>query len=105
MAPVDRPDDWKSSAVYLAGLVKAIGGAHHQLGMEQAEVGEGVLGLLVGGVAEQAGQIGVAELLGHIGKEEVFAVGHALAAEGGLEVRLGGGIGEVHGGGCVLAGS
>lgn len=24
MAPVDRPDDWKSSAVYLAGLVKAI---------------------------------------------------------------------------------
>ncbi len=60
-------------------------------------MGEGVLGFLVGGVAEQAGQFGIAELLGHIGEEEVFAVGHALAAEGGIEVGLGGGIGEVHG--------
>ena len=64
--------------------------------MEQPEVSEGVLGFLVGGVAEQAGQLAVAELLGHIGEEQIFAVGHALAAEGGLEVGVGAGIGEIH---------
>jgi hypothetical protein len=69
----------------------------HQLRVQQPEMGEGVLGLLGGGVAEQFGQLGVAELLGHVGEEEVFAVGHALAAEGGLEVGVGSWLGEVHG--------
>ena len=34
--------------------------------MEQPEVGEGVLGFLGGGVAKQLGQLGVADLLGHL---------------------------------------
>ena len=66
-------------------------------------MGEGVLGFLVGGVAEQAGQLDVAELLGQIRKEQVFAVGHAFAAKGGLEVGQGGWIGEIHGAGCRMA--
>ena len=54
--------------------------------MQQAEVSEGMLGFLGCRFAEQFGKLVVAQLLGHIGKEEVFAVGHALAAEGGFEV-------------------
>ena len=44
-----------------------------------------------------AERYGVAQLLGHIRKEEIFAVGHAFAAEGGFEVGLGAGLGEIHG--------
>ena len=37
-----------------------------EFGMEQPEVGEGVLGFLGSGVAKQLGQLGVADLLGHL---------------------------------------
>jgi hypothetical protein len=71
----------------------------HQLRVEQAEVSEGVLGFLGGSVAKEFGQFGLAELFGHVGEEEIFAVGHALAAEGGLEIGVGGGVVQIHG--CV----
>lgn len=70
---------------------------HHQLRVHQAEMGESVLCFLIGGVAEQPGQLAVAKLLGHLCKEQVFAISHALAAESGFEVGLGAGLGEIHG--------
>ena len=70
---------------------------HHQLRVHQAEMGESMLCFLIGGVAEQPGQLAVAKLLGHLCKKQVFAVSHALAAESGFEVGLGAGLGEIHG--------
>ena len=70
-------------------LVQGIWVLHHQLGVQQPEVGKGVLGFLLGGLAEQPRQVAVAELLGQIGEKQVFAVGHALAAKGRLEVLQG----------------
>ena len=64
--------------------------------MEQAEMGESVLGFLGCGLAKQLGEGVVAELLGYIGEEQVFAVGHALPAKGSLEIGLGGGFGQIH---------
>ena len=69
----------------------------HQLGMEQAEVGKGVFCLLGGGVAKQLRQFAVAELFGDVGKKQLFAVGHALATEGGFEIGVGRWRGEIHG--------
>ena len=60
-------------------------------------MGKRVLGFLCSGVAEQLRQVVVAELLGDVGEEEVFAVSHALATEGGFEVGVGGGLREIHG--------
>ena len=60
-------------------------------------MGEGVLGFLGGGVAEQFGQLGITQLLRYISEKKVLSIGHALAAEGGLEVGVGAGLGEVHG--------
>ena len=65
--------------------------------MEQPEVSKGVLGFLVGGIAEEAGQVLVAQLLGHLSKEQILAVGHALPPEGGFKVGLGAGVGQIHG--------
>ena len=70
-------------------MVQGVWVLHHQLGVQQAEVGKGVLGFLLSGLAEQPRQVTVAELLGQISKEEVFAVGHALAAKGRFEVLQG----------------
>ena len=57
--------------------------------MQQPEVGKGVLGFLGCGLAKQLGKLVMAECVGHIGKKEVLAVGHALAAKGGLEIGAG----------------
>ena len=54
--------------------------------MQQPEVGKGVLGFLGCCFAEQFGELVMAEGVGHIGKEEIFAVSHALAAKGGFEI-------------------
>ena len=64
--------------------------------MQQPEVGEGVLRFLSSGVAKEFGELGMAELLRDIGKEEIFAVGHALSAKSSLEVGQGGRLGEIH---------
>ena len=78
-------------------VTERTGVAEHKLGMEQAEVSKRVLCFLSGGVAEEFGEIGAAELLGHIGKEQVLAIGHAFAAKGGFDVGLGGRLGKIHG--------
>jgi len=64
-----------------------------ELRMQQAEMGKGVFCFLCRRVAEQLGQIFVAESRGHVCKKKIFAVGHAFATEGGFEIGLGGGLG------------
>ena len=54
--------------------------------MQQPEVGKSVLGFLGCCFAEEFGELVMAEGVGYIGKEEIFAVGHALAAKGGFEI-------------------
>ena len=62
----------------------------HQFRVQQAEVRKGVFRFLRCGVTKQLGQVFMAQLFGYIRKEQVFAVGHALAAESGFEVGVGG---------------
>ncbi|KZR64688.1 hypothetical protein PMIT1327_02460 [Prochlorococcus marinus str. MIT 1327] len=61
--------------------------------MEQAEVSEGVFGFLGRSVAEKLGSFIVAKFFGNVGKEEIFAIGHALAAKGRFKIGVGG---EIH---------
>ena len=54
--------------------------------LDVVEVAVGVSGLAFRGVAEVAGDVGVALDVGHLGEVEVAAVGLRLAGEGGLQV-------------------
>ena len=80
----------------LGVLAQGLRVLHYQFGVQQAEVGKGVLGFLLGGLPEQPRQFAMAELLGQIGEKQVLAVGHALAAKSRLEVLEGAGIAGVH---------
>ncbi len=55
------------------------------------------------GFTKQLGQVFVTQLFGHIRKEQVLAVGHALAAESGFEIGVGGWLGEVHRGEAIVS--
>ena len=59
-------------------------------------MGKGVFRFLSSRLAEQLGQLLVAQRLGHISEEQVFAVGHALAAKSSFEIGVGIGFGEIH---------
>ena len=84
------------SKACLSSSLSALGVAEHELRMEQAEVSKRVLCFLGGGVAEELGEIGAAEFLGDISKEQVLAICHAFAAKGGFDVGLGGRLGKIH---------
>ena len=56
---------------------------------EEVEVSVRVAGLALGGVAEEAGEVGMAFYVGLLCEIEVAAVGLGLACEGGLEVVVG----------------
>ena len=77
-------------------IAEAAGVVDHQFGVEQTEMGEGVLGFLGRRIPEQLREVVVAEFFGDIGEEQIFAVGHALPAKGGFEIGLGGGFGQIH---------
>ncbi|AHF64916.1 hypothetical protein Syncc8109_2609 [Synechococcus sp. WH 8109] len=47
-------------------VAELFGIVHHQLRMQQAEVGEGVFRFLCCGVPKQLGQVLVAQLFGHL---------------------------------------
>ena len=57
---------------------------------------EGVFGFLGRSVAEKLCSFIVAKFFGNVGKEEIFAIGHALASEGGFEIGASCGLGEVY---------
>src|SRR5205823_4457222 len=57
--------------------------------LEEVEVAVCVAGLAIGGVAEEAGDVGIAFHVGVLGEVKIAAIGLGLAGEGGLEVVVG----------------